>query len=215
MEPSHTRRYSRREVEVEAAKILHELYGAKIKIPIAIDLITEKHELVDDLIPVELLEDKFKVAAALVSKRNGRCDILVDEDTITFQEARANFSIAHELGHVVLHPKLYGDCDTIEESILLKKRIKNVYSRIEREAHNFAEALLMPRETIFNHTSKIYEVLVRKYGYDSNLIIDKTSLTLACLYHVTKQPMDIRLERLGLIKKIKEALGYESPYLDP
>ena len=37
MEPSHTRRYSRREVEVEAAKILHDFYGAKIKIPIAID----------------------------------------------------------------------------------------------------------------------------------------------------------------------------------
>ena len=215
MEPSHTRRYSRREVEVEAAKILHKFYGAEIEIPIAIDLITEKHELVDDLIPAELLEDKFGVAAVLVNKSDGHCDIFFDEETSIKQKARANFSIAHELGHVVLHPKLYGGCDTVEKSILLKKRIKDIYSKIEREAHNFAEALLMPRPTIFNHASKIYEALVIQYGYDNNVIVDKTSLTLARLYHVTKEPMDIRLERLGLIKKIEEALGYESPYLDP
>ena len=113
------------EVEVEAAKILHEFYGAKIEIPIAIDLITEKHELVDDLIFVELLEDKFGVAAVLVSKSNGHCDILVDEETAVKQKYRTNFSIAHELGHVVLHSKLYEGCDTIENSLLLNKRIEN------------------------------------------------------------------------------------------
>jgi len=51
--------------------------------------------------------------------------------------ARINFSIAHEIGHLVLHPKDGIDC-----------RTQRAASAEEREADEFAAAFLLPRESL-------------------------------------------------------------------
>lgn len=215
MDPSHARRYKSQEIEVRVAKILSEAYPAGINTPIDIDWLAESNELVDDIVSAELLEDKFEAAALLTSKPNGHFDILVDEDTLNLQRARANFSIAHELGHIVLHAPVCGGCHTIEDSIALRNRITRAYSFIERNANYFAGAILMPRRTLPGHTAKLYEGLVSMYGYDVNLIPSKLCSRLAERYCVNPQPMEIRLKELNLQTKMVSALQYNSPYLDP
>ena len=214
MEPSHTRRYRSNEVEVKAIEVLRRAYPEGVNIPVDIDWLAEQHEIVDSIIPAESLEQQFKVAAVLVSKPNGHADIFVDEETSTFQKGRANFSIAHELGHVVLHAGIYEGCYTIEESIELNKRIKNSYSRIEREANWFAEAILIPRRTIYTDTAKVYEGVIKRDSYDKGLVPGAVCRVLARRYNVTLQPMSIRLERLKLNERITEALEANLPYMD-
>ena len=214
MEPSHARRYKNSEIEVIVAKILSEAYPAGISIPVDIDWLAERNELVDNIIPADLLEDKFNVPAALVSKSGGHADILVDDDAITFQRARANFSIAHELGHVVLHAQVWENCRTIEDSIVLRNRITRAYNFIERNANYFAGAILIPRRTLPGDTATLYEGLVKLYGYDVNLIPSKLCSRLAERYCVNLQPMEIRLKELNLQRKIVSALRTNSPYLD-
>lgn len=214
MEPSHARRYKNSEIEVIVAKILSEAYPAGISIPVDIDWLAERNELVDNIIPADLLEDKFNVPAALVSKSSGHADIFVDDDTITFQRARANFSIAHELGHVVLHAQVWGNCRTIEDSIVLRNRITRAYNFIEGNANYFAGAILIPRRTLPGDTAPLYEGLIKLYGYDVNLIPSKLCSRLAERYRVNLQPMEIRLKELNLQRKIVSALRTNSPYLD-
>ncbi|HUW20313.1 MAG TPA: ImmA/IrrE family metallo-endopeptidase [Sedimentisphaerales bacterium] len=215
MDPSHARRYRNFEIEVFAAKILNEAYPTGVSIPIDIDWLAESNYLVDDIVPATLLEDRFKVAAVLMSKHNGHFDILVDEDTLNLQRARANFSIAHELGHVVLHTQVCGSCHTIEDSIVLRNRITKAYSYIERDANYFAGEILMPRRNLPEDAAKLYEGLVKLYGYEGNLIPSKLCSRLAERYKVNPQPMEIRLRELNLRKKVLFALRSNCPFLDP
>lgn len=215
MDPSHARRYTKTEIEVIVSKILSKAHPEGISIPVDVDRLVEHHELIDNIIPIELLEDKFNVAAVLTSKADGHFDILVDQDTLDYQHARANFSIAHEFGHISLHSEICSNCRTIEDSIALAGRIRKVYKFIEGNANHFAGAILIPRRTLAEDTAKIYEALVRDIGYDANLIPEKLCSTLAKRYTVNTQPMKIRLTELNLQQKIERALDLNSPYLDP
>lgn len=215
MDPSHARRYTNAEIERIVVHILAEAYPERIGIPIDIDRLVYRHNLVDDIAAGGPLEDKFKVAAVLISKPNGCFDILVDEETFDSHRFRANFSIAHEFGHVVLHSQVCSNCWTVEDAIALRGRIENSYDFIERNANYFAGAILIPLRTLPEDTAKVYEVLVKSFGYDINLIPDKLCSTLARRYEVSLQPMSIRLEQLNLKRKILSALRASSPYLDP
>lgn len=215
MDPSHARRYTNAEIDRMVVDILAEGFPDGIRMPVDIDRLVYRHNLVDDIAPAELLEDKFNVAAVLISKPDGRFDILVDEETFDSHRFRANFSIAHEFGHIVLHSQVCSNCRTVEDAIALRRRIENSYDFIERNANYFAGAILMPVRTLPEDAARVYEALVKKYGYDTALIPDKLCSTLARRYEVSLQPMSIRLKELGLTKKILAALRSSSPYLDP
>ena len=58
-------------------------------------------------------------------------------------EARRRFTIAHEIGHFVLHPDLIGD--RLGDDILYRSHLSDIR---ETEANRFAANLLMPTELI-------------------------------------------------------------------
>ena len=216
MEPSHARKYKNSEIEFIVSNLLKREYPQEIKLPVEIDLIVEHHKLVDNIVPIQSLEDKFKVAAVLTCKISGRFDILVDQDTFDYQWARASFSIAHEFGHIVLHSQLCSNCSRIEDSIELMRRIKNAkaYDFIERNANYFAAAILIPQRTIKEDAAKIYEWMVKGGNYDTKMDLKQFYATLARRYEVNPEPMRIRLEQLSLTKNIRRSLFYKYPYLE-
>lgn len=214
MELSHVGRYSKADIERKAMEILSKAFPEEIEIPIDVDRLVYQHDSIDDIVPAELLEDKFKVTAVLISKPNGHFDILVDEETLDSHYARANFSIAQEFGHVILHSQVCEDCRTVEDAIALNAGIKNVCHFIERNVGYFAGAILMPLRTLPEDTAKAYEALVGSFGCESDLIPDKLCSTLARRYAVSIQPMAIRLKELGLSSKIADTLRCRAPKLD-
>jgi Zn-dependent peptidase ImmA (M78 family) len=215
MDPSHGRKYSRREVEIAALDILKKAYPAKLTRPIDIDRIVYSYGCVDDIRPIPLLEDKFQVAAVLYLKENGKIDILVDEETLDFKPSRASFSIAHEFGHIILHKEVWSKCKTIEDSLVLHQRINRNYNFIERAANWFAGAILMPVSALAKDVREIYTGLVKIYGYDADLICHKMYSDLAKGYGVSPEPMQIRLKEIDIQKKIESALHYKLPYIEP
>jgi hypothetical protein len=214
MDPSHVKKYGYFEIEALAGRILKNHYPQQITIPVAIDLIVERHELIDDIIPIPDLQEKFNVAAILCKKPDGHFDILVDEFTIEHQRFRASFSIAHEFGHLILHSAIFENCKTIDDAVCLNSKIKKSYNIIEGQANYFASVLLMPQSRIVEDTAKIYEFMIKNGNYNTKIDINELCSTLARRYEVNMEPMKIRLKELNLVKKIQTALLYKSPYLD-
>ncbi len=222
MDPSHVRRRSFAEIERVVAAILSRAYPKGIKIPIGIDRLVQKINIfaqidavVEDIVYVPALKQKHDVDAVLYRKGKTVFDVVVDEDSIEAYPARVNFSMAHEIGHLILHRGVFDDCLKLEDSLALSKRIRSNYMDLEREANVFAGALLMPMRTVPEHAARFYEFCVKEYGYDRALIQPKLCARLAENYKVSYQPMEIRLKELGLVKKIDEALAAFSPYIDP
>jgi hypothetical protein len=214
MDPSHARRYEKPEIEVRVARTLKEAYPDCVTIPIDIDLLIECHPRIDRIVPIPELETKFAIAAVLIVKTDGRFDILVDEETLDYQRSRASFSIAHELGHIVLHSEVFVGCKTVEDSIALGGRVKRAYRFLEEAANYFAAAVLIPHKQILSDAAKLYEFLVKGGNYETRLDQDHVSATLARRYGVNPTPMKIRLEQLGITKKIQRSLLYRSPFLE-
>lgn len=89
-------------------------------------------------------------------------------------EARRRFTLAHEIGHVVLHGDVHATAAARGGG---PRRPK------EREADRFAAELLMPRDMVTR--------AVEEHGPDTE--------TLRALFQVSRQAMQIRLEQLGIV----------------
>lgn len=215
VDPSHARKYSKAEIEEIVAGLLGQAYPEGVSVPIDIDLLVEQHSGVDDIIPAELLEDKFGVSAALIYKpATETFDIFVDEDTYTRQRGRASFSIAHEFGHVVLHADVCRKCCTLEATLELRRRLRKSYSRMEQDVDSFASAILMPRWLLQHHAVHLYKGLIGLYGYDRRLVPYKLASGLASQYKVSVKAMEVRLERLGLCEEVLRCIDRRFPFLE-
>jgi len=105
-------------------------------------------------------------------------------------DVRKRFSIAHEIGHLVLH-----DEDLhIDENVRSAVQFRNEYSSLgvddkEIEANQFAAEILMPEQMLKSDVEKLQDK-------SPETVIEE----LAMLYDVSIQSMTIRLSRLGVIK---------------
>ena len=107
-----------------------------------------KEESLDDDISGELYRDQ----------KDGSWVIVVNSNQT---EARKRFTIAHELGHYVLHRN---ESDVFEDEIFFRSDEKDLS---EYQADNFAAELLMPKELFtgaLNEKGCTIETLAKKFG---------------------------------------------------
>jgi len=108
---------------------------------------------------------------------------------------RTRFTIAHEIGHYMLH--------RFEQNLFVdQKNFRVVFHRdsestsgkikMERQANAFAAALLMPKDLILQELNK---KSFNMYDNDDNDIIQK----LADKFEVSKQAMTFRLANLQIL----------------
>lgn len=79
--------------------------------------------------------------------RIGDCGVIICNEDIT-HEGRFRFTVAHELGHWLLHPNQSQDFLLTEDNVARHKA-----SPMEAEANAFAGSLLMPRRWFGKHVS--------------------------------------------------------------
>ncbi len=111
----------------------------------------------------------------------------------THKEHRFRFTIAHEIGHFILHKKnarlFVEKSQKREEKIMFRDSSSSTGEYIkEREANSFAAALLMPRKAVES------KVALSNKVYDEDLIDE-----LAEEFNVSRQAMGIRLSNLGIV----------------
>ncbi len=103
---------------------------------------------------------------------------------------RQRFSIAHEIGHLILHSK---SALFVDKVINRDRKSSLAIDNKEIEANQFAAELLMPRELIRKEINKLFK--------KDNFVPDKDWLTekLADNFKVSHLAMEYRLNNLGIL----------------
>lgn len=166
-------------------------------------------------IPVNVVEIAQKLGAAvhydeLENEVSGMLVINGDEKHIVVNKLhpanRQRFTIAHELGHLVLHAVNSARSLFVDTKYLVYRRAGSANSaeyfqphstttpEEEREANEFSAALLMP------------EALVRFYVEDRKIDIrDEFDIAMiATAFGVSEQAMSIRARKLKLLEVVDE-----------
>ncbi|KAA9331156.1 ImmA/IrrE family metallo-endopeptidase [Adhaeribacter soli] len=101
---------------------------------------------------------------------------------------RQRFTIAHELGHFIMH-RSQAELFVDKEKVLFRNHASSTGEiKREREANNFAASILMPEYLIYKE--------INDRHIDS---IDETAIKeLAKVFNVSQQAMTIRLTKLNL-----------------
>lgn len=90
--------------------------------------------------------------------------IVIDEDEFEKQVQRARFTLAHELGHVILHRDLFiksGGFNTDVEFVDFQNGLpEKEYKKLEIQAFRFAEEILFPRQVL----KEVVEKEVQAFG---------------------------------------------------
>ena len=89
-------------------------------------------------------ENLGKAASGFLERINKTWYIYVNEYESV---VRQRFTIAHELGHFILHKKDYINKTTIEYDQIFFR--KNELTQKEKEANDFAGEILMPKENVY------------------------------------------------------------------
>jgi len=178
-------------------------YHPEKTIPIPIEEIVE-FGLDIDIIPLEDLQEKIEVDGFI---SNDLKEIFIDKWVYENRENRARFTIAHEVGHTILHKALYKSIEfnSPEE---WKKFVNSIPSReygfLELHANNFAGLVLVPSESLrerFEEAVKIYE----SEGFDprslssSDIAVEYISNWLARRFKVSAQVIQRRIDKEGLL----------------
>ncbi|WP_316753656.1 ImmA/IrrE family metallo-endopeptidase [Pedobacter gandavensis] len=107
---------------------------------------------------------------------------------------RTRFTIAHELGHYILHLDNSKDTVFIDKDFIVKYRSNKVYSEVElrqeQEANAFAASLLMPKEFIFEELDQLNA---------ENLTETQLIERLAEAFDVSIPAMTFRLTNLNIL----------------
>lgn len=182
----------------EIAKTVLDTYHPSRTLPVPIEEIIEfKFGL--DIIPIPGLQKIIEVDAFLSQDLKS---ISVDEAVYDGRQRRYRFSLAHELGHLVLHKEIYKELSS-NSVVDWKKNIQQLpdkeYSLLEWQAQNFAGLLLVPPEELAWEVQRVQTTLA-KNGNEAESWPYLIAAELAVVFDVSAKPVEIRIERDGLLK---------------
>jgi len=164
------------------------------KIPVDIELIVER-ELKLDLIPLPGLK---RIAGTEAFLSGDLSEIIFDNER---PEVRIRFSIAHEVGHFVLHKE--------QINILRAKSYENwkeiiknipgpIWGRAEYQASEFAGRLLVPKQALIESIKKRKSLIKQAKAIlndDSDSLIEYLAPSISKEFCVADKTMSIRFHK--------------------
>src|SRR2546426_1751732 len=135
-------------IRLKADEVLKRLWP-EATIPINVERIVDAR-LKIDIIPVPGLRDEIGVDGFLSRDRDA---IYLDERVSNAIPSRYRFTLAHEVGHLVLHEELYKVADFTTPAEWLEFQsslLEKDYSRYEFQAYCFGGLMLSPRVALSN-----------------------------------------------------------------
>jgi len=163
------------------------------KISLLVKNLLKKNKLTSIPIDIEKIANSLGVQIKLSKLEDNISGFLYlkNENPVIFVNnihpvPRQRFTIAHELGHLILNHN--GDLFVDKEHVLYRdSRSKEGSLKLEREANRFAAELLMPEEMIID------EIVENEIDLDD----PKKLNDLAKKFKVSTQALTIRLNNLG------------------
>ncbi len=141
------------------------------EIPVGIEDIIEI-ELKIKIIPIPNLQNFCGIDAQITSDFSA---IYADQKSYENNTNRFRFSLAHELGHFVLHENFYKDLKIINLNDVFSfvNEINfREYSNLETQANKFSNYFLLPREKLFKIRKQVLNEVSKQH--DISKIDEKT-----------------------------------------
>lgn len=152
-------------------------------IPVEIEEIVEI-KLKIKIIPIPNLMEQCGVDAQITSDFSA---IYVDQKNYENSTNRFRFSLAHELGHYVLHEKFYKELKISSFSDVMdfiNEIDAEEYSHLETQANKFGNYLLLPRKELL----KVRQDIIREINKKHNLRnIDEKTLNSYLAGYISSQ----------------------------
>ena len=188
------------EIARKANQFLDEYHGSR-KVPVPIELIVED-KLGLDIVPLPQLKRSIEVEAFISKDLKS---IYVDQETLEYYENRYRFSLAHEVGHIILHSHLFKDLsykNTTEYKEFIETVDTREYGWFESQAYNFAGLVLVPKEQLhveFDKGCQLLEYANKKHLQDYPQFSEYISNWIAKKFAVSQIVILKRLKKEGLI----------------
>lgn len=202
MERLEIKRLDKSFIAKKAAEFLSR-YHPSLEIPVPIELIVE-HQLHMNIVPVPGMRQSFGNDGMISSDLT---TITVDNHMcVSNRPGRYRFTLAHEIGHRVLHGEFYSQFDfsTMAEYHDAMQWIQDSViggTKLEWQASEFAGRILVPTTPLRREFTLALDE-AKGAGIDikenEDLLLDYISSSLAKRFEVSNRPMEIRLEREGL-----------------
>lgn len=123
--------------------------------------------------------------------KSGKATVVINQEQPV---VRQRFTVAHELGHYVLHADKEEDIFIDEKISIYHRANRNGSNAVidagrEKEANRFAAELLMPKNMLFKTLIRLGE---------PDISDDLTIYRVANIFAVSEQALNIRMTDLGL-----------------
>jgi Zn-dependent peptidase ImmA (M78 family) len=168
-------------------------FAGAFDLPVPVELIAE-HFLKYDL---EITDEGLFADPGFLGGISFETNTIFVNASIEDHEGRYTFTIAHEIGHHVLHKELYDELISDRSQILCREEKKKPL--IEQQADRFAAALMMPRRMLVAEVEKCGKSIPRTLGDALRLA---NHLNAACGFqNVSISALFNRLKDLGLVHR--------------
>ena len=178
----------------EAADNLLDLYrdfAGAFDLPVPVESIAE-HFLKYNL---EITDEGFFADPRFLGGISFEENTIYVNASIEHHEGRYTFTIAHEIGHHILHKDLYDELISDRSQILCREEKKKPL--IEKQADRFAASLMMPRRMLMDEVEKYGKPMPRTLGDALRLA---NHLNQKCGFqNVSISALVNRLKDLGLV----------------
>ena len=183
------------DVEHAACSFLKK-YHPTLELPIPIeDIVERKMNIALSVVP----GIKFLIGIdAFISSDFSQ--ITIDEDAFVRYPERTRFSIAHEIGHMILHKEWYekyGPKDLDEYLTSHDHRDERTYQYTEIQAQTFAGLMLVPKSLLFDEVEKR---IGRIPKLESAEILAPVITDLPEIFRVSDAVVLRRLQNEGIVK---------------
>lgn len=153
------------------------------RIPVEIEEIVEI-KLKIKIIPIPDLMTQCGVDAQITSDFKA---IYVDQKNYENDTNRFRFSLAHEIGHYVLHEQFYRDLNIssfTDATAFIAEIDEEEYSHLEVQANKFGNYLLLPREELATIRRNVLKEISKKHDIAN---IDEKTLNSYLAGHIASQ----------------------------
>jgi Zn-dependent peptidase ImmA (M78 family) len=180
------------EIEKQAKNFRQKYYQGEL--PINIEKIIDI-SLKIDIIPLPNLEKMCNTDALITSDWQS---LYIDKDLFEDErrQNRLRFSLAHEIGHLILHKDLYNifEINSFEDFYnFIDLMPGEQYGYLETQANKFASYLLVPREIIKERLGRETKKVADIQKFDKTLLKSYLAIPLAREFGISQESMEIIL----------------------
>lgn len=179
---------------------------------IANQFLTDYHPTLELPIPIEeIAESKLKltITQEMNLKKDYDVDgfltsdlsiIFIDFDLYMKHENRTRLTIAHEVGHLIIHGKLFKDLNinsTKDLNSIIEQVTDDDYRWLEYQAYSFAGQVLVPKQLLIK---ELEERLDKVPSSETPEVILPILQDLLDVFQVSGEVMLRRLQKEGIVK---------------